>query len=107
MNKEILPLNIEKERKGKILPQLITTKSQYTYFIKSKYYPEKFIDNLFSMRGNWKKITDADLPQKHIDFVYLDDLYYLNPKYYSINATLKNTVNDDKRVVTLKKCINC
>jgi hypothetical protein len=94
-------LNNSKTRK-KTTQTIIKVNNNHTYFIKSKYYPEDFIDNLFKIRGNWKKLTDTDLPKKHIDFVYLDDLYYINPKYYSLHATVKNTVNDDKRVIAFK-----
>jgi hypothetical protein len=76
---------------------------QYTYFVKSKYFPESFIDEQFKARGNWIKY-DVPLHRKKgpIDFIYLDELFYTNPRYYSFPAKLKNTVNDDKRQISFK-----
>ena len=79
------------------------TKRQYTYFVKSKYFSESFIDEQFKSRGNWIKY---DIPlhrkKKAIDFVYLDELFYTNPRYYSLPAKLKNAVNNDKRQISFK-----
>lgn len=86
-----------------IQSEQIRNKRQYTYFVKSKYFPESFIDEQFKSRGNWIKY---DIPlhrkKKAIDFVYLDELFYTNPRYYSLPAKLKNTVNDDKRQISFK-----
>lgn len=76
---------------------------QYTYFVKSKYFPESFIDEQFKSRGNWIKYEiPLHRKKKEIDFVYLDELFYTNPRYYSLHAKLKNAVNDDKRQISFK-----
>ena len=76
----------------------------HTYFVKSKYFPETYIDEQLAKRGNWKK-ANIDVSKKHkqiIDFIYLDELYYTDKNYYMLQSQLKNTVNDDKRQITLK-----
>ena len=76
---------------------------QYTYFIKSKYFPESYIDKQLADRGNWVKYDQPlHRVKKPIDFVYLDELFYTDPRYYLLPAMLKNTVNDDKRNISLK-----
>jgi hypothetical protein len=75
----------------------------HTYFVKSKYFPETYIDKQFAKRGNWKKANiDVKKHKQMIDFIYLDELYYTDKTYYMIQSLLKNTVNDDKREITLK-----
>ncbi len=77
--------------------------SEYTYLIKSDYFPDDFIDNLFKKRGNWHKVTDSELKKYPvIDFIYLDGMNYLKPQYYSLKSNLKNIVNDDKRSIGFK-----
>lgn len=80
---------------------------QYTYFVKTDYFDDKFIDAFFAKRGNWQKILDAEIDDykktgRYIDFIYLDGMNYINPRYYSLNANLKNAVDDTKRMVSLK-----
>lgn len=78
---------------------------KYTYLVRTDYYPDEFIDNIFRQRGNWIKVNDRDLPQyrnKPIDFIYLDGMNYLKPQYYSLRSNLKNIVNDGKRVISFK-----
>lgn len=78
---------------------------KYTYLIRTDYYSDEFIDNIFKSRGNWIKVYDRDLPKykmNAIDFIYLDGLNYLKPQYYSLRSNLKNIVNDGKRVISFK-----
>lgn len=91
---------------------------KYTYFIKSKYFPESFIDAQFKARGNWIKHNGIINKSKRnpnpktnpnsktnpnpIDFIYLDELFYTNPRYYLLPSKLKNTVNDNKREISFK-----
>lgn len=82
----------------------------YTYLIRSDYYPEEFIDNIFQERGNWIKVLDSQISAYKnsnvpIDFIYLDGLNYLNPLYYSLTSNLKNIANDGKRIVSFKNVL--
>lgn len=84
-----------------------TSKSSYTYLVRTDYYPEEFVDNLFKARGNWVKVHDKDIKayqnaRKRIDFIYIDGKYYLSPLYYSLISNLKNIVNDGKRIISFK-----
>ena len=79
--------------------------NKYTYLVRTDYYPDEFIDNIFKSRGNWIKVYDRDLHRyktDKIDFIYLDGMNYLKPQYYSLRSNLKNIVNDGKRVISFK-----
>jgi predicted ATP-grasp superfamily ATP-dependent carboligase len=78
------------------------TKNECNIFFKAKYIPEQIQNDIFANRLNWNKIPDSKINKSTINFVYLDDLYYTNPSYYSIKCTAKNIVNDEKRAVSLK-----
>ena len=80
---------------------------QYTYLVRTDYYPESFIDAQFKLRGNWIKVYDKDLAEyikqnKRIDFIYIDGMNYLKSTYYALTSNLKNIVNDGKRVISFK-----
>lgn len=92
-----------------------TSSNKQTYFIKSKYYPDSFIEPLFSSRGNWIKIQEQDLGQYNsssninnnttpaIDFVWLDSKKFRqDPKYNQIPARLINFVTPDRSSITRK-----
>lgn len=72
-----------------------------TYLVKSDFYSDEFIDEYFDKRGNWQKVSTGDL-DKPVDFVYLDGMNFINPKYYNIKCKLKNAVDDSKRMISLK-----
>ena len=87
-----------------------TSSKKYTYFIKSKYYPEKYTESLFSSRGNWIKIQEqekggqappdlyqynssSNINNKVIDFVWLDSKKFRqDPRYNRLPARLTNFV---------------
>ena len=88
-----------------------TSSAKHTYFIKSKYYPDSFIEPLFSSRGNWIKIREQDLSRDNsssntwpaIDFVWLDSKKFRsNPKYYQLPSRLINIVTPDRSSITRK-----
>ena len=79
--------------------------AQYTYLVRTDYFKDDFIDDCFKARGNWHKITDNQLVEykhKTIDFIYIDGLNYINPKYYNLRSDLKNTVTDNKQSISHK-----
>ena len=78
---------------------------EYTYLVRTDYFKDDYIDNCFKARGNWTKIPDnqlAEYKHKTIDFIYIDGLNYINPKYYNLRSYLKNTVTDDKQSISHK-----
>ena len=99
---------------------------RYTYFIKSKYYPDTFTDPLFSSRGNWIKLQEQDKggassqpnldldrykssgnknkgTKPVIDFVWLDSKKFRqDPRYNQLPARLTNFVTPDRSEITRK-----
>ena len=80
-----------------------------TYFIKSKYFPSAFTDELFLSRGNWIKVDDHDLFKNNtsstmpIDFVWLDSKKYRqDSKYNKLLVGLTNFVNQSRSSITRK-----
>ena len=81
---------------------------QLTYFVKSKYYHETYINNIFKSRqGNWREIRDTELQSvmnsnQRIDYIYLDGSAYYDKEYFGLLSNVKNMINDKKQIVTLK-----
>jgi hypothetical protein len=72
-------------------------------FFKTEYMPELVMTQLLKNRPNWHVVDESDIEKsQQLDFVFLDDLHYTKPKYYSLKCTAKNIVNDDKRSVSFK-----
>ena len=91
-----------KKEQAKVQPSGV---AQYTYLVRTDYFKDDYIDDCFKARGNWHKITDnhlAEYKHKTIDFIYIDGLNYINPKYYNLRSYLKNTVTDDKQSISHK-----
>lgn len=77
-----------------------------TYYVKSDYYTEKYIDSLFDSTL-WKKVSDTErksyISNKiQIDYIYLDGKHYYNPANFKLIAHVKNLVDDGKKAITSK-----
>jgi hypothetical protein len=77
-----------------------------TYYVKSDYYTEKYIDTLFDST-RWKKVSTTELTsyianKTPIDYIYLDGKHYYNPINFKLTAHVKNLVGDEKRTITSK-----
>lgn len=89
-------------------PKKSLQKQQRTYYIKSDYYSNKFVDNIFQnvkSKYNWKQISNLEpfiKQNRAIDFVYVDGQNRTNKQIYKAKAKVKNIVTDDKRTITLK-----
>lgn len=87
-----------KYKGGKPLNQYIIFLKNYTYLVKSDYIPEKVIDQIFKARGNWSKFVSGTYP----DFLRLDGNHYFDKNNRKYKPIIKNIVNDQKTVLTVK-----
>lgn len=76
-------------------------KTKFTYYFKSAYYLDKYINKLFDP-NIWYRIKDNQLNYyiKNniiIDYVYLDGKYAYHSKYYSLKNNVRNIINDNSR----------
>ena len=90
--------NKVKYYKQKATNQYIIYLRPYTYLVKSDYISDKVIDQLFKLRGNWKKFEKGTTP----DYLRLDGEHYYDKSNYKYKSILKNIVNDKKNKITVK-----
>ena len=84
----------------------VAKQTKKTYYVKSDYYTEKYIDSVFDS-ALWKKVSDAERAiyianKTPIDYIYLDGKHYYNPANFKLTAHVKNLVDDSKRDITSK-----
>jgi hypothetical protein len=84
----------------------IAKQPKYTYYVKSDYYTEKYIDSVFDS-ALWKKVSDTERAiyianKTPIDYIYLDGKHYYNPANFKLTSHVKNLVDDGKKVITSK-----
>lgn len=84
----------------------IAKQTKKTYYVKSDYYTEKYIDSVFDS-ALWKKVSDTERAiyianKTPIDYIYLDGKHYYNPANFKLTAHVKNLVDDSKRDITSK-----
>ena len=64
--------------------------TKHYYLVKSIYYNNNIISTAFNIRNNWEKYN-VNKPQKASpDFLFLDDNYILNKKYWKYKPLLQN-----------------
>lgn len=98
-----IKLNSIKTKKATHHRQPNTTE-KYNYFSETEFYPDKYIASLFSARGNWNRISKAELQTtvKPIHFMYINGKYYLEKYHYGIHAELKNYISGARKIVSDK-----
>lgn len=100
-------LNIAKQTKKKYVSQIPITSQTYNYFSETEFYPDKYIEELFTARGNWNRLTKAELKTttKQIHFMYINGKYYLKTYHYGIHADLKNFISNARKIVSDKSSL--
>lgn len=80
---------------------------KYNYFSETEFYPDKYIAGLFSARGNWNRISKAELQttDKPVHFMYINGKYYLEKYHYRVHAELKNYISDSRKIVADKSSL--
>lgn len=84
-----------------------TSYKQYNYFSETGFYPDNYITALFTARGNWNRITKAELKTttKPIHFMYINGKYYLEKYHYGVHVELKNFISDSRNIVADKSSL--
>jgi hypothetical protein len=80
---------------------------QYNYFSETEFYPDNYIASLFAARGNWNRITKAELKTttKPIHFMYINGKYYLEKYHYGVHVELKGVISDSRNIVADKSSL--
>ena len=79
----------------------------YNYYSATEFYPDKYIEGLFTSRGNWNRITKDELKttKKPIHFMYINGKYYLEKYHYNVHVKLKNVISESRNIVSDKSSL--
>jgi hypothetical protein len=100
VTKKRIHKNLQNKTKKKQSPHQLVKPPTYNYFSETEFYPDKYVESLFAARGNWNRITKAELKttDKPIHFIHVNGKYTLDKHLYGVKSELKNLIAEKKIV---------